>query len=234
MRLASSQLPIGGYSYSQGLEAALDNGWVRDAESARTWLVDQLQLNLARFEAPLLAGLLRGERLGGQALLGFLLALGGLLFLLLPGASAPPLGGALLMLLSGLAWGLYTLLGRGGGDPLAVSAGNFLRALAFAALLLLAFHGQLRLDGAGLAYALLSGALASGLGYAVWYSALLGLTAIQGASVQLSVPVLAALCGALLLGEPLAPRLPPATLAVLGGIALILAPRLGRAAREGA
>ncbi|ENC9828339.1 EamA family transporter, partial [Pseudomonas aeruginosa] len=133
----------------------------------------------------LLAGLLRGERLGGQALLGFLLALGGLLFLLLPGASAPPLGGALLMLLSGLAWGLYTLLGRGGGDPLAVSAGNFLRALAFAALLLLAFHGQLRLDGAGLAYALLSGALASGLGYAVWYSALPGLTAIQGASVQL-------------------------------------------------
>ncbi|QDR36000.1 EamA family transporter, partial [Pseudomonas aeruginosa] len=97
-----------------------------------------------------LVGLLRGERLGGQALLGFLLALGGLLFLLLPGASAPPLGGALLMLLSGLAWGLYTLLGRGGGDPLAVSAGNFLRALAFAALLLLAFHGQLRLDGAGL------------------------------------------------------------------------------------
>ncbi|MBF3166239.1 EamA family transporter, partial [Pseudomonas aeruginosa] len=82
---------------------------------------------------------------------------------------------------------LYTLLGRGGGDPLAVSAGNFLRALAFAALLLLAFHGQLRLDGAGLAYALLSGALASGLGYAVWYSALPGLTAIQGASVQLSV-----------------------------------------------
>ncbi|MDQ6231661.1 DMT family transporter, partial [Pseudomonas aeruginosa] len=121
-----------------------------------------------------------------------------------------------------------------GGDPLAVSAGNFLRALAFAALLLLAFHGQLRLDGAGLAYALLSGALASGLGYAVWYSALPGLTAIQGASVQLSVPVPAALCGALLLGEPLAPRLPPATLAVLGGIALILAPRLGRAAREGA
>ncbi|HCF2736598.1 TPA: EamA family transporter [Pseudomonas aeruginosa] len=101
-------------------------------------------------------------------------------------------------------------------------------------LLLLAFHGQLRLDGAGLAYALLSGALASGLGYAVWYSALPGLTAIQGASVQLSVPVLAALCGALLLGEPLAPRLPPATLAVLGGIALILAPRLGRAAREDA
>ncbi|MCV4250335.1 EamA family transporter [Pseudomonas aeruginosa] len=209
--------------------AAFSYAYVQlDAGTGALLLFGAVQVTL------LLAGLLRGERLGGQALLGFLLALGGLLFLLLPGASAPPLGGALLMLLSGLAWGLYTLLGRGGGDPLAVSAGNFLRALAFAALLLLAFHGQLRLDGAGLAYALLSGALASGLGYAVWYGALPGLTAIQGASVQLSVPVLAALCGALLLGEPLAPRLPPATLAVLGGIALILAPRLGRAAREGA
>ena len=205
--------------------AAFSYAYVQlDAGTGALLLFGAVQVTL------LLAGLLRGERLGGQALLGFLLALGGLLFLLLPGASAPPLGGALLMLLSGLAWGLYTLLGRGGGDPLAVSAGNFLRALA--ALLLLAFHGQLRLDGAGLAYALLSGALASGLGYAVWYSALPGLTAIQGASVQLSVPVLAALCGALLLGEPLAPRLPPATLAVLGGIALILAPRLPRGARR--
>ncbi|MBH9399482.1 DMT family transporter [Pseudomonas aeruginosa] len=180
----------------------------------------------------LLAGRLRGARPGTQARAGFLRARGGLLYLWLPGASAPPLGGALLMLLSGLAWGRYTLLGRGGGDPLAVSAGNFLRAIAFAALRLLVFHGQLRLDGPGLLYALLSGALASGLGYAVWYSALPGLTALQGASVQLSVPVLAALCGALLLGEPLGPRLPPATLAVLGGVALILLPRLGRAARE--
>lgn len=141
--------------------AAFSYAYVQlDAGTGALLLFGAVQVTL------LLAGLLRGERLGGQALLGFLLALGGLLFLLLPGASAPPLGGALLMLLSGLAWGLYTLLGRGGGDPLAVSAGNFLRALAFAALLLLAFHGQLRLDGAGLAYALLSGALAPRLGRA--------------------------------------------------------------------
>ncbi|MBG7026588.1 DMT family transporter [Pseudomonas aeruginosa] len=207
--------------------AAFSYAYVQlDAGTGALLLFGAVQVSL------LLAGLLRGERPGTQALAGFLLALGGLLYLLLPGASAPPLGGALLMLLSGLAWGLYTLLGRGGGDPLAVSAGNFLRAIAFAALLLLVFHGQLRLDGPGLLYALLSGALASGLGDAVWYSALPGLTALQGASVQLSVPVLAALCGALLLGEPLGPRLPPATLAVLGGIALILLPRLGRAARE--
>ncbi|MBG7006385.1 DMT family transporter [Pseudomonas aeruginosa] len=207
--------------------AAFSYAYVQlDAGTGALLLFGAVQVSL------LLAGRLRGERPGTQALAGFLLALGGLLYLLLPGASAPPLGGALLMLLSGLAWGLYTLLGRGGGDPLAVSAGNFLRAIAFAALLLLVFHGQLRLDGPGLLYALLSGALASGLGYAVWYSALPGLTALQGASVQLSVPVLAALCGALLLGEPLGPRLPPAPLAVLGGIALILLPRLGRAARE--
>lgn len=180
-----------------------------------------------------LAGLLRGERLGGQALLGVLLAASGLLYLLLPGASAPPLSGALLMLLSGLAWGLYTLFGRDGGDPLAASAGNFLRAAAFAALLALTFHAGLRLDGLGLLYALLSGALASGLGYALWYAALPGLTAIQGASVQLSVPVLAALAGALLLGEPLGARLPAAALAVLGGIALVLLPRLAGVPRAG-
>lgn len=180
-----------------------------------------------------LAGLLRGERLGGQALLGVLLAAGGLLYLLLPGASAPPLSGALLMLLSGLAWGLYTLFGRDGGDPLAASAGNFLRAAAFAALLALTFHAGLRLDGLGLLYALLSGALASGLGYALWYAALPGLTAIQGASVQLSVPVLAALAGALLLDEPLGARLPAAALAVLGGIALVLLPRLAGVPRAG-
>lgn len=180
-----------------------------------------------------LAGLLRGERLGGQALLGVLLAASGLLYLLLPGASAPPLSGALLMLLSGLAWGLYTLFGRDGGDPLAASAGNFLRAAAFAALLALTFHAGLRLDGLGLLYALLSGALASGLGYALWYAALPGLTAIQGASVQLSVPVLAALAGALLLDEPLGARLPAAALAVLGGIALVLLPRLAGVPRAG-
>ncbi|WP_017937277.1 EamA family transporter [Zestomonas thermotolerans] len=180
-----------------------------------------------------LAGLLRGERLGGQALLGVLLAAGGLLYLLLPGASAPPLSGALLMLLSGLAWGLYTLFGRDGGDPLAASAGNFLRAAAFAALLALTFHAGLRLDGLGLLYALLSGALASGLGYALWYAALPGLTAIQGASVQLSVPVLAALAGALLLDEPLGARLPAAALAVLDGIALVLLPRLAGVPRAG-
>ncbi|MFV3333118.1 EamA family transporter [Pseudomonas sp. NY15437] len=170
----------------------------------------------------ILVGLLRGESLRGQALFGFLLALGGLLVQLLPSASAPPLAGALLMLLSGVAWGLYSLLGRTGSDPLAISSGNFVRAIAFAALLAAIFHTDLRLDVPGLIYAVLSGAVASGIGYAIWYSALPGLSAIQGASVQLSVPILAALSGAVLLGEAISLRLALVSLAVLGGIALIL------------
>lgn len=170
----------------------------------------------------ILVGILRGERLHGQALIGFLLALGGLLAQLLPSASAPPLAGALLMLLSGVAWGLYSLLGRSGGDPLAVSAGNFVRAIAFAALLAVFFHSDLRVDLSGVVYAVLSGAVASGIGYAIWYSALPGLSAIQGSSVQLSVPILAALSGAVLLGEAISLRLALVSLAVLGGIALIL------------
>jgi len=170
----------------------------------------------------ILVGLLRGESLRGQALVGFLLALGGLLAQLLPSASAPPLAGALLMLLSGVAWGLYSLLGRQGSDPLAITTGNFVRAIAFAALLAMFFHADLRLDTLGLVYAVLSGAVASGIGYAIWYSALPGLSAIQGASVQLSVPILAALSGAVLLGEAISLRLALVSLAVLGGIALIL------------
>lgn len=170
----------------------------------------------------LVVGLLRGERLAGQALLGFALALGGLLVQLLPGAGAPPLTGALLMLLSGVAWGLYSLLGRNAGDPLAVTTGNFVRGIAFAAVLALVFHGQLRGDVPGVVYAVLSGALASGIGYAIWYAALPGLSAIQAASVQLSVPVLAALSGALVLGEHIGLRLLLVSCAVLGGIALIL------------
>ncbi|MCO6057829.1 DMT family transporter [Pseudomonas sp. MOB-449] len=167
-------------------------------------------------------GLLRGERLSLQQTLGFALATGGLVVLLLPGANAPPLVGGLLMLLSGLAWGAYTLLGRQAGLPLAATAGNFIRALPFAVLLLLPFLGELRWDLPGLAYALLSGALTSGIGYAIWYSALPGLGALQAASVQLSVPVIAALGGTLLLGEHISLRLVLVSVAVLGGIALVL------------
>ncbi|WP_349568353.1 EamA family transporter [Azotobacter salinestris] len=170
----------------------------------------------------LLYGLSRGERLGPWASLGLLLALAGLVALLLPGADAPAPGSAALMLLAGLAWAVYSLLGRGSADPLAATAGNFIRAIPLALLLGLLLVAQSRPDPLGLVYALLSGALTSGLGYAVWYSALRGLGALQAATVQLSVPILAALAGALLLGEALSLRLSLAALAVLGGIALVL------------
>lgn len=173
----------------------------------------------------LLWGLLRGERLGLCASLGTALATAGLLALLLPGASAPPLLAALLMLLAGVAWGAYSLLGRGQGNPLAVTAGNFLRATPLALLLALAVLPQLNWDGPGLFYALLSGALTSGVGYAIWYSALPGLHASQAATVQLSVPILAALGGSLLLSEALTLRLLLSAVAVLGGIALVLSAR---------
>lgn len=173
----------------------------------------------------LLWGLLRGERLGLCASLGTALATAGLLALLLPGASAPPLLAALLMLLAGVAWGAYSLLGRGQGNPLAVTAGNFLRATPLAVLLALAVLPQLNWDGPGLFYALLSGALTSGVGYAIWYSALPGLHASQAATVQLSVPILAALGGSLLLSEALTLRLLLSAVAVLGGIALVLSAR---------
>lgn len=173
----------------------------------------------------LLWGLLRGERLGLSASLGTALATAGLMALLLPGASAPPLLAALLMLLAGVAWGAYSLLGRGQGDPLAVTTGNFLRAAPLAVLLALVLLSQLNWDGPGLFYAVLSGALTSGVGYAIWYSALPGLRASQAATVQLSVPILAALGGSLLLGEALSLRLMLSAVAVLGGIALVLGSR---------
>ncbi|MDH1264962.1 DMT family transporter [Pseudomonas sp. GD03944] len=170
----------------------------------------------------LLWGFYRGERLGMAGSAGLLMAFAGLLVLLLPGASAPAMSSALLMLLSGVAWGAYSLLGRGVSDPLAATAGNFLRAVPFALATSLLLLGSLHWDGPGVLYALLSGALASGAGYAIWYTALRGLKAFQAATVQLSVPIITALAGSLLLSEPLTLRLLIASVAVLGGIALVL------------
>jgi drug/metabolite transporter (DMT)-like permease len=170
----------------------------------------------------ILWGLRRGERLRGRQLAGLALALGGLVALLLPGLSAPPLAGAILMLGAGVAWGIYSLRGKAAGDPTTATAGNFLRAVPFAALLSFALLPGAHLDRAGFIYAVLSGALASGLGYVVWYAALSGLRAASAATVQLSVPVLAAAGGILLLGESLTLRFFLASMAVLGGIALVV------------
>lgn len=167
-------------------------------------------------------GIWRGERLHGVQLLGLLLAGAGLVGLLLPGLTAPPLAGSLLMLAAGVAWGVYSLRGRAGGDPLQVTAGNFLRAAPSAVLLCAAFHDQLAVDAAGVLYALASGAVASGVGYAIWYSALPSLKATSAASLQLSVPVLAAAGGIVFLGEALSLRLLLASAGILGGIALVI------------
>ncbi|WP_339080000.1 DMT family transporter [Pseudomonas sp. TMP9] len=167
-------------------------------------------------------GLYRGERLGLKGCSGLVMAFAGLLILLLPGANRPPAAAALLMLLAGVAWGVYSLLGRGVKDPLAATAGNFLRTVPMALALSTLLFAQARWDMPGLIYALLSGALTSGVGYAIWYSALRGLHAFQAACVQLSVPILAALAGSLLLDEALSLRLLLSAAAVLGGIALVL------------
>jgi drug/metabolite transporter (DMT)-like permease len=169
-------------------------------------------------------GLARGERLGGLKLVGVLIALAGLIALLLPGLAAPPLAGAVFMLLAGASWGVYSLLGKTLGVPTVATAGNFLRAVPFAAALaLVGAHGASGVDRAGVLYAVLSGAITSGLGYALWYAALPALTATSAATVQLSVPAIAALGGVLLLSEPITIRLALASGAILGGIALTIA-----------
>ena len=169
-------------------------------------------------------GLRAGERFTRWQVAGLVLALGGLVGLLLPGLAAPPLGGALLMMAAGVAWGVYSLRGKGAGDPTRVTAGNFLRAvpLALGLSLLMRALGDTRVDAAGVWLAVLSGAGASAIGYAIWYTALPALKATSAATVQLSVPVLATLGGILWLGEAVSPRLVLASVAILGGIALVI------------
>ena len=167
-------------------------------------------------------GIWKGERLRWQQLVGLVLAFGGLVGLLLPGLSAPPLHGSAMMLCAGVAWGVYSLRGRRAGDPTRVTAGNFLRAVPIAAALSVLMLSGASLDSAGVRYAVASGALASGMGYAIWYTVLPALKATKAATVQLSVPVIAALGGVLFLGETITLRLALASIAILGGIALVI------------
>lgn len=172
-------------------------------------------------------GLWRGERLAWVQWCGVLGACAGLAGLLLPGLSAPPIDGSVMMVAAGVGWGIYSLRGRGSGDAIANTAGNFIRAAAFCVPLAAASWppGAIELDGVG--YAVASGALASGLGYVIWYSALPSLRATSAAVVQLSVPVLAALGAAAFLGELVTERLVITAIAILGGIAIVI---LGRPA----
>jgi drug/metabolite transporter (DMT)-like permease len=171
----------------------------------------------------ILWGLHKGERLNTIQIVGFILAVTGLIVLVLPGLSAPPLAGSILMLGAGVAWGVYSLRGKGERNPARVTTGNFVRTVPFATALSLIFAPRMHAHLAGITYATISGTVTSGLGYVIWYSALPGLKAASAATVQLSVPVLAATGGILLLGEPITLRYMLASVAVLGGIALVVA-----------
>ena len=175
-------------------------------------------------------GLWRGEQFRPVQLLGFILALIGLIGLVLPGLAAPPLLSSLLMLGAGVAWGIYSLRGKSAGntsnpserDPTLITAGNFLRTVPITLALSLFTLNTTSFDPAGLGYAILSGAITSGIGYVIWYKALPMLKANSAATVQLSVPVIAALGGILFLGELLTLRIVLASLAILLGIALVI------------
>lgn len=167
-------------------------------------------------------GLLAGERLSWRQTVGLIIAIVGVVGLLLPGISTPPLFGSGLMLFAGVAWGVYSLRGKKDDDPIRVTTGNFMRATVFTILLSMSFVSSSNLDMIGILYAVASGAVASGLGYALWYSVLPLLKATNAATIQLSVPVITAIGGIVILGEPVTVRFVMASLAIIGGIALVV------------
>src|SRR6266480_7778788 len=175
----------------------------------------------------ILWGLCKGEKLQAIQIVGLVVAVSGLVVLAFPGLSAPPFSGSILMLGAGAAWGIYSLWGKSASDAIAATAGNFLRAVPFAVAVGIIMLPWARFDRAGIGYAVISGAITSGLGYVIWYIVLSDSMPVRlgpagAATVQLSVPVLAATGGILLLGEPITLRYLVASIAVLGGIALVV------------
>jgi drug/metabolite transporter (DMT)-like permease len=166
-----------------------------------------------------------GDRPHALQWIGLSGAIVGLVYLVMPGLAAPPLAGAALMAVAGVAWAFYTLAGRRPGDPVDATAAAFLRSLPAAALLCLAGASRARITPLGVALAAVSGAVTSGGGYVIWYVALRGLTAVRAAAVQLTVPIVAAVGGVVLMDEPLTLRLALSAVLVLGGIGLTLAAR---------
>ncbi|HET8760707.1 MAG TPA: DMT family transporter [Nitrospiria bacterium] len=167
-------------------------------------------------------GLRSGERPHPLQWIGLFAAASGLVTLVSPGVTAPSPGGAALMASAGIAWGVYSLRGRGATDPAAATADNFLRAAPLGLLLTLAALPSAHATAQGLGLAVVSGSLTSGIGYVIWYAALRGLTATRAAVVQLAVPVLVAFAGILFLSEPISPRLVISAVMILGGVALTL------------
>jgi len=166
------------------------------------------------------AGLLRGERPSSRGLAGTLLAVAGLVVLTMPGFEAPDLRGALLMVMAGACWGVYSLEGRRSTDPLATTADNFRRALLMSLPVALLARESSTITTAGLSMAILSGGIASGLAYAIWYSVLPRLASWRAALLQLAVPVITAAAAVIVLAEPMTMRLIAALALVISGIAL--------------
>jgi drug/metabolite transporter (DMT)-like permease len=164
----------------------------------------------------------RGEKPKILEWIGLVAALGGLVYLVLPGLTAPPLVGSALMAAAGIAWGAYTLRGRSSGDPLADTTGNFVRSVPLGIVISVIFIPAFHLSNRGIVLAMLSGAVTSGIGYTIWYAALKHLTATRAAALQLSVPVLTAVIGILFLAETASDRLMIAGALILGGIALTI------------
>ena len=173
-------------------------------------------------------GIKRGERFTAPAWTGLALAMAGLVYLVSPGVSAPDLLGAGLMAIAGVAWGAYSLLGKKAASALAATSSNFLYCVPLVVVVSLFFWRDRQASPEGLLLAAASGTVASALGYAVWYAALAGLTATRAATLQLAVPVIAAFGGVLLLSEPVTWRLLLASVATLGGIAIVLRARTGK------
>ena len=170
----------------------------------------------------ILAGLWGGERFKILQTLGFVLASAGLVWLLLPSSARPPIKESTLMLIAGIAWAIYSLRGHSALDPIAVTAGNFMRAAAFAFGFSLMFISSAKVDTSGSLFAVISGVITSGIGYAVWYSVLPRLKTTHAAVIQLSVPVIATIAGTILLNETITARLVLASMATLGGVGIVI------------
>lgn len=166
-----------------------------------------------------------GEAFPPLAWFGLAVAVAGLVYLLLPGVTAPDPMGALMMAVAGISWGMYSLLGRSASDATRATAWNFVLALPLGLATSAVFAGDIAVTTNGIVLAAVSGALTSGLGYVAWYAALRHLATSDAATIQLSVPVIAAAGGVLLLSEPLSTRLVVSSAATIGGIAVVLRTR---------
>ncbi len=168
----------------------------------------------------IISGLRSGERPHMLQWAGLAIALAGLFYLVFPGITAPSPGGSLLMALAGMAWGRYSLRGRAAKDPVCETTGNFIKAAPFSLAVLAAGVQGVHAVPGGMLLAVLSGSLASGMGYVIWYAALRDLSSTRAASVQLSVPVIAAFGGVSFLAEVITLRLVIASALIIGGVAL--------------